>query len=102
MSACSESEPFALQVLGNDMAPEFPDGAVIIVEPSASVSDGDFVVAWHDGGVILRRLHIDAGTMQLLALDPRCPAIAIDSLERLRGRVVQRAGRRRSERRHYP
>jgi phage repressor protein C with HTH and peptisase S24 domain len=33
LSNCSSSEPFALRVVGDDMAPEFVDGHVIIVDP---------------------------------------------------------------------
>ncbi len=30
---CGASEPFALRVMGDDMAPEFRDGHIIIVDP---------------------------------------------------------------------
>ncbi|MBT6786684.1 MAG: S24 family peptidase, partial [Acidiferrobacteraceae bacterium] len=53
MSSCASNEPFALQVLGDSMAPEFKDGCVVIVEPGGSVCDGAFVVAEHGNGVIL-------------------------------------------------
>lgn len=101
MSACSESEPFALQVLGDSMEPEFADGVIVIVEPGGVVEDGTFVVAFHDEGVILRRLHIDEGGWRLAALNPIYPDIPISGIEQIRGRVVQRAGRRRSERKSY-
>ncbi|SRR5690606_8603620 len=101
MSACSESEPFALQVLGDSMEPEFPDGAVIIVEPSGVVEDGTFVVAWHEEGPILRRLVIDGDHWRLEALKPGYPAIPVAGLEQIRGRVIQRAGRRRADRKSY-
>lgn len=101
MSACSESEPFALQVLGDSMEPEFPDGAIIIVEPSGAVEEGTFVVAFHDEGVILRQLRIDGDNWRLTALNPAYPEIPISGIDQIRGRVVQRAGRRRSDRKSY-
>jgi DNA polymerase V len=101
MSACSESEPFALQVLGDSMEPEFPDGAIIIVEPTGVVEDGVFVVAFHEEGVILRQLRIDASGWRLRALNPAYPDIGVESIEQIRGRVIQRAGRRRHQRKSY-
>ena len=35
MSGCASAEPFALQVLGNSMSPEFSEGCVVIVDPGA-------------------------------------------------------------------
>ncbi len=101
MSGCSNSEPFALQVLGDSMEPEFCDGHIIIVEPEGVVEDGTFVVAHHDDGVILRRLRIDAGRWTLVALKDGYPEIDIPGLSAIRGRVIQRAGRRRAERKMY-
>lgn len=101
MSACSESEPFALQVLGDSMEPEFADGVVVIVEPGGVVEDGTFVVAFHDEGVILRQLRIDDEGWRLTALNPAYPDIQVFGIEQIRGRVIQRAGRRRSERKSY-
>ena len=101
MSACSESEPFALQVLGDSMEPEFSDGVIIIVEPSGVIEDGAFVVAYHEDGVILRQLRTDDSRWRLVALNPAYPDIAIDGIEHIRGRVIQRAGKRRAERKSY-
>ncbi|MDP6291821.1 MAG: S24 family peptidase [Arenicellales bacterium] len=101
MSSCASNEPFALQVLGDSMAPEFKDGCVVIVEPGGSVSDGAFVVAEHGNGVILRQLVIETEHWSLQALAQGYPRIRIDGLGVIRGVVTQRAGRRRSERKSY-
>ena len=57
MTACNGSESFALQVLGPSMAPEFPAGCIVIVEPAGVVTDGCFVVAEHLGEVLSISLH---------------------------------------------
>jgi DNA polymerase V len=101
MSGCAGSEPFALQVLGDSMNPDFADGVIIIVEPDGTVEDGDFVVAHHDDGVILRQLRIQSGGWSLHALNEHYPKIDIDGLQDIRGRVIQRAGRRRKDRKSY-
>ena len=42
---CSGGESFALRVLGDDMAPEFNEGEIIIIEPDGALKDGFFVLA---------------------------------------------------------
>ena len=49
MSGCAGNEPFVLQVLGDSMEPEFPDGCMVIVEPSNQVKSGYFVIASRGG-----------------------------------------------------
>ena len=44
-AGCSGGESFALRVLGDDMAPEFNEGDIIIVEPDGALKDGSFVLA---------------------------------------------------------
>ena len=102
-TGCSESEPFALQVLGDDMAPEFPDGCIIVGEPNAVVSDGSYVIARHDGEYIFRRLHIDAdsGEWSLSALKDGLPVLRIGGRDDVRAKVVQSTMGRRKTRKFY-
>ena len=44
LSNCSASEPFALRVVGDEMAPEFEDGHIIIVDPGGQVRSGGMPV----------------------------------------------------------
>jgi len=37
---CSESEPYALRVLGDSMLPEFKEGVVIVIDPAGAIRDG--------------------------------------------------------------
>ncbi len=100
---CSESEPFALQVLGDEMEPEFPDGCIIVGEPNAVVSDGSFVIACHNDEYIFRQLHIDdqSGEWTLRALKEGLPVLAINGREDVRARVVQSTMGRRKTRKFY-
>ena len=101
MSNCASSEPFALQGLGDSMAPEFPDGCVVVSEPSGAVHDGCYVIAECKGETILRQLRITAGEWHLEPLNPKYPHLKIDGPDNIRGIVIQRAGRRRADRRSY-
>lgn len=70
-TTCTESEPFALQVTDESMAPEFPVGCVVIIDPTASPVNGSFVIADSGAeGYLLRQLAIDAGGWRLVVANP--------------------------------
>jgi len=98
---CSVLEPFALRVLGDSMEPEFPDGCVIIIDPGAAPRDGAYVVVDYAGDVFFRQLVFDGGRRLLKPLNPKYGSFELTPPYTIRGSVVQRAGRRRAERKHY-
>lgn len=100
---CSGSESFALRVLGDDMAPEFLHGEIIIVEPDGALKDGCYVLARHEGEWLFRQLRRSGGGWQLQALNPACrphALVPLADLGAVRGVVIQKAvpGRRRLSR----
>jgi len=98
---CSELEPYALRVVGDSMAPEFWDGCIIIVEPGGAARHDSFVVVDHDGETVFRQLQIENGRRFLKPLNAGYPLIELAGKFSIRGVVVQRAGRRRSQHKHY-
>ncbi len=102
MTDCGGAEPFALQVHGQSMAPEFAEGEVIVIEPDGALHDGAFVVALSQGDWTLRQLVSRAGRWWLHALNPAWPDAPLDDLGAVRGVVIQAAvpGRRRLTRRY--
>lgn len=98
--ACSGAESFALRVLGEDMAPEFNDGEIIIVEPGGALRDGSYVLARHREEWVFRQLCRRGEGWVLRALAPALPELPLDSLDAVHGVVIQKAvpGRRRLSR----
>lgn len=96
-TGCALQEPFALQVLGPEMAPEFPDRCVVIVEPTDRCRPGMYVFAEVEGVRWFRQYRRDEqGHEWLQALDERFPPIALDGLEwKVLGVIIQRNIRRR-------
>ena len=99
-AGCSGGESFALQVLGDDMQPEFNDGDIIIVEPDGALQDGSYVLAQQDGGWTLRQLCRREAAWALRALNPPPGAAAerpLADLSAVHGLVIQKAvpGRRK-------
>jgi DNA polymerase V len=100
-NGCSALEPYALRVLGDSMAPEFPEGCVIIVDPGHAPKDGSYVIVEYAGDIYFRRLVIDGERRFLEPLNPKYGGFELVPPYTIRGGVVQRAGRRRAERKHY-
>lgn len=99
---CIEAEPYALRVTDDSMAPEFPCGCVVIVDPTGIAADGAFVVAEHDGGLTLRRLRLDDHGVRLEAVADDYGVIRPENgLSAVKGVVTQRAGRRRRDHKRY-
>ena len=98
--ACSGAESFALRVLGDEMAPEFKAGEIIIIEPDGALKDGSFVLAQLGGEWIFRQLRRRGDGWALLALNPARADLAdlpLPDLPAVRGVIIQKAvpGRRR-------
>ena len=102
LSNCSASEPFALRVVGDDMAPEFVDGHIIIVDPGGKIASGCYVVAKQQDEMIFRQLVVDGDRYLLRALDSKLPESALaNELEDIVGVISQRSGQRRREHKRY-
>jgi len=107
-SACSESEPFALQVLGDSMEPEFPDGCIVSIEPSKECMSGMFIMCLVEDTRWFRQYIKDDKGERLVALNDIYPEIPLDDLQwKVEGVIMQRtllrkqspSGRRESK--HY-
>lgn len=105
MSDCRSGELYALRVLGDDMAPEFRHGEIIVVEPDGQARDGSFVLAELASGASLRQLcrSGDGWALRTLAPPPGAAALQpLPDLQCVRGVVIQKAvpGRRRLTKRY--
>ena len=115
-SGCAEQEPFALRVLGDSMEPEFPDGAIIIVDPSGVIENGCYVLAEiseadierggiecgrTETGYIFRQFAVEKERCYLKPLNPGYATVEIIGRNAVKGVIVQKAGTRRRDRAHY-
>lgn len=100
-AGCSALEPYALRVLGDSMEPEFPDGCVVIVDPGYVARDGSYVIVEFAGDIFFRRIDFEGERRFLRPLNPKYGGFELTGPYVVRGGVVQRSGRRRSERKHY-
>ncbi len=98
---CSLSEPYALQVLGDSMEPEFPDRCIVIIEPNDQAQSGMYVFAEVEGVRWFRQYVRDGdGREWLLAVNGLYPEIALTGLQwQVLGIIRQRNIRRQIK--HY-
>lgn len=101
LSDCSLSQPYALQVLGDSMEPEFPDRCIVVIEPTQRAQSGMYVFAEVEGtGWFRQYVRDEAGGEWLVALNELYPGIALRGLEwRVLGVIRQRNLRRQIK--HY-
>lgn len=95
------TEPFALRVMGESMAPEFSDGNIIIVDPGHPLVHGAYVVVEVAEQVYFGQFQQDAGGQRLCHLHPDYPSVTLDAGFNLKGVVVQRSTGRRKDLKHY-
>jgi SOS-response transcriptional repressor LexA len=98
---CANSEPFALRVMGDSMEPEFKDGCIIIIDSAAVVESGSYVLAMVNEEYIFRQFIVEEGRYFLRALKEGYEEITLASQDAVRGVIVQRAGTRRRDHKHY-
>lgn len=101
-SSCSKAEPFALQVLGDSMQPEFMDGVVIVVDPEGVIRDGCYVVALDlKDEYTFRQYRTHDDKHFLVPLNDLYETEEFKGPTHVKGVVVQQAGKRRKDRRFY-
>ena len=98
---CANSEPFALRVIGDSMEPEFKDGSIIIIDSAAEVESGSYVLAIVNEEYIFRQFIIEDDRYFLRALNQGYEEIPLANRNAVRGVIVQRAGTRRRDHKHY-
>ncbi|KOR33225.1 repressor [Achromatium sp. WMS3] len=97
---CSFLAPYALQVLGNEMEPEFPDRCIIIIDPTAQYNDGAYVFIEVEGVRWFRQYRDVGGRKWLKATNSLYPDIELNGYEyRILGIIIQRNIRRQIK--HY-
>jgi len=101
MGGCASSELLALQVLGDSMEPEFEDGIVIVIDPTGVIESGSYVLAKDEGEYIFRQLIIEDGRYFLKPVNEGYETREVGGLDVVEGVIVQKAGTRRHQRKHY-
>lgn len=100
LGSCASSEPFALQVLGDSMEPEFPDKCIVVIEPIDKCSSGAYIFVEVEDSRWFRKYLNDEQGERLVAENSEYPDIPLEGMNwKVLGIIVQRNIRRKVK--HY-
>ncbi len=100
--ACEDKEPFALQVVGESMAPEFQDGAVIIVDPGYPAVNGAYVLVLYQKEYHFRQWVRRDEKDYLVPLNPAFHSLELEEHYQIIGVIAQQNHNREIYHYEYP
>ena len=98
---CSDKDPFVLRVHGDSMLPEFPDGSIIVVDPTQPAKAGDYVVARINEMIELRKLYVENGIYVLKTTASPDADTLVSASAQLIGRVAKKTDIRKSTAKYF-
>jgi SOS-response transcriptional repressor LexA len=102
-SSCStNSEPYALQNMGNMMSPEFSENCIIIVDPSIPIHHKAYVIIGFNDELYFRQYFEENGRKILRCLNSLYPEIKLDSKFEFLGCIIQQKQRGHRSLHYYP
>ena len=101
-STCAtNSEPFALQNIGDMMSPEFSENCIIIVDPSMPIHNKAFVIIDFEDELYFRQ-YIEEGHKRILrCLNSEYKDIELGNIFKVRGCIVQQKQRKQKSLHYY-
>ena len=101
-SNCStNSEPFALQNLGDMMKPEFSENCIIIIDPSIPVHHKAYVIIEFNDELYFRQYFEEHGRKFLRCLNSSYAEIELDNNFEVRGCIIQQKQRKQKSLHYY-
>ena len=101
-SSCStNSEPFALQNLGDMMSPEFSENCIIVVDPSIPIHNMAYVIIDFESELYFRQYLEIENKKILRCLNSNYDDIELDKYYEFRGCIVQQKQRRLKSLHYY-
>ncbi|MDC3315769.1 S24 family peptidase [Candidatus Thioglobus sp.] len=101
-STCStNSEPYALQNIGDMMSPEFSDNCIIIVDPSMPIHHKAFVIVDFEEDLYFRQYIEEDNKKILRCLNTEYEDIELNNIFVVRGCIVQQKQRKQKSLHYY-
>ena len=101
-SSCStNSEPYALQNIGNMMSPEFSENCIIIIDPSMPIRHKAYAIVDFNDELYFRQYFEEDGRKILRCLNSSYPEIELNNNFEVRGCVVQQKQRKHKPLHYY-
>ena len=100
--ACStNSEPYALQNIGDMMSPEFSENCIIIVDPSMPIHNEAYAIIEFKDDLYFRQYIEKEGDKLLRCINSNYDDIKLDEEFEVRGCIVQQKQRKQKSLHYY-
>tara|TARA_B110000008_G_scaffold256350_1_gene273712 strand:+ start:72 stop:479 length:408 start_codon:yes stop_codon:yes gene_type:complete len=101
-STCAtNSEPYALQNIGDMMSPEFTENCIIIIDPSIPIHNNAFVIIDFENDLYFRQ-YIELDNKKLLrCINSKYEDIVLNNNFEVRGCIVQQKQRKQKSLHYY-
>ena len=100
-TCASNSEPYALQNIGDKMSPEFSENCIIIIDPSMPLHPKAFVIVHFEDELYFRQ-YIEEGHKRILrCLNSAYEDIELGDIFEVRGCIVQQKQRKQKSLHYY-
>ena len=101
-SACAtNSEPYALQNIGDMMSPEFSENCIIIIDPSMPIHHKAFVIVEFEDDLYFRQYIEERDKKLLRCLNTEYEDIELGDIFKVRGCIVQQKQRKQKSLHYY-
>ena len=97
----SNSEPYALQNIGDKMSPEFSENCIIIVDPSMLIHPEAYVIVDFEDELYFRQYIEVEGRKILRCLNKKYEDIVLGDIFEVRGCIVQQKQRKQKSLHYY-
>ena len=100
-TCATNSEPYALQNIGDMMSPEFSENCIIIVDPSMLIHPEAYVIVDFEDELYFRQ-YIEEGHKKILrCLNSEYKDIELGNIFKVRGCIVQQKQRKQKSLHYY-
>ena len=100
-SCPSNSEPYALQNIGDIMSPEFSENCIIIIDPSMPIHNGAYVIIDYKDELFFRQYFEENGKKLIKPINSLYDEIELNDDFEYRGCVIQQKQRRQKSLHYY-
>ena len=100
-SCSTNSEPYALQNIGDIMSPEFSENCIIIVDPSIPIHHEAYVIVDFNDELYFRQYFEENDRKVLRCLNSSYSEIELDNYFEVRGCITQQKQRKQKSLHYY-
>ena len=100
-TCATNSEPYALQNIGDMMSPEFSENCIIVVDPSMPIHHNAFVIVDFEDDLYFRQYIEERGKKILRCLNTDYADIELNNIFEVRGCIIQQKQRKQKSLHYY-